>query len=302
MHGVPAVAVRDGGVAPELLDLTDGAADALDRETSEDHERGPSVLLGAEIAILLGDGRHEGADICLGTGIPRIQQQILECFGFVGSDLLDHRVAGIVHDLILIRQLAGCLFFENLVFRLESTPEDDGLDQSVLDEIQRCHDCLHGQSHNHAFVQVQSDGHGNPKQRAAYQRSCRGEDVRAVRHLGVLLLGIWIGEWRRSRWDVDHLLVLACLVGCQDVGVDDQQDADRLNDTVRNPEPVHHHGVLPINLPCCQHHRQHHEHLVERHGCSRFTWPLSASSSSSSSRPLVAAANAATAAVSPSSQ
>lgn len=73
----------------------------------------------------------------------------------------------------------------------------------------------------------------------------------------------------RGRRDVDEtVLVLAVGDGLTgNVNVGHEEDDDGLNRSVRAAEHEDRVGVLAVELPRRKHDGEHHEHLVERHGC-----------------------------------
>ncbi len=53
-------------------------------------------------------------------------------------------------------------------------------------------------------------------------------------------------------------------IGLQ-VDEQDEQQGKRLHSTIAATQHKYNVGIFSVELPCCQHHWQHHEHLVERH-------------------------------------
>lgn len=45
----------------------------------------------------------------------------------------------------------------------------------------------------------------------------------------------------------------------------DEQQGAHLHSTIAAAQEEDNVGIFSVELPCCQHHWQHHEHLIERH-------------------------------------
>mmetsp|Transcript_6283 Transcript_6283/g.10404 ORF Transcript_6283/g.10404 Transcript_6283/m.10404 type:complete len:220 (-) Transcript_6283:497-1156(-) len=181
MHSIPSLHIGNGRISTQSNDLSHGAAIALDTtESTQDHERRPSIFLRLGVAIFLGNRCHQRTQISLGTIVPRIQHEFFQrrrtTFVLASSSTSNRRshhdrITTLIHDFIVMGEFVGRLFLKESIVVLQTLSETKGLDESIVGQIDGSHNGLNGETNDHATVKVQSRRHGDAKQGAAEQRS-----------------------------------------------------------------------------------------------------------------------------------
>mmetsp|Transcript_2369 Transcript_2369/g.5365 ORF Transcript_2369/g.5365 Transcript_2369/m.5365 type:complete len:227 (+) Transcript_2369:283-963(+) len=184
MQGVPSLLVNCGRVATEGLALVQTLLGSGNPDRGQDHAGRPGIFLRAVIDRLLRQDREEGLHVGIGTQIPGIEKEVLKAalvllgrgggrllpallLGAGGQRLADHGVALLVHDLVVLGQVAAVLLAENLAIGdaiSKAAAHDDGLGQRILEQVERSHDGLDGQADDHSLVVVQTNRHADAEQ------------------------------------------------------------------------------------------------------------------------------------------
>mmetsp|Transcript_33101 Transcript_33101/g.72583 ORF Transcript_33101/g.72583 Transcript_33101/m.72583 type:complete len:261 (+) Transcript_33101:111-893(+) len=176
MQCVPPLLVGGGRIPTEGFALRQRLVGVRYANSRQYHARGPLTVGRLVVDSLFGKSREQGFDVGVGPGIPRIEEDILKApLRFLLGSLLfgaasggggtgrhpNHDIARLVDDFVILGQFVAGLFAENLHRRdigAETTPQQDGLGQCILHQVQRAHDGLDGKSDDHALVVVQPDG------------------------------------------------------------------------------------------------------------------------------------------------
>mmetsp|Transcript_12230 Transcript_12230/g.34986 ORF Transcript_12230/g.34986 Transcript_12230/m.34986 type:complete len:386 (+) Transcript_12230:2090-3247(+) len=296
MQSIPSLLVNGSRVATEGLALGQALLGIGNPDCGQDHARRPGIVLRVEIDRLLRQGREERLHVGVGAQIPGIEKDVLKAALVLlgsggrlllalllaavgGQSLVDHRVALIVHNFVVLGEVVAVLLAENLAIGnavAKAAAHEDGLGQSILHQVERSHDGLDGQTDDHSLVVVQTDRHADAEQSGAKERGGLRCNVSTELLLRVLLLGVGGLKGHRRRGDVDEpILVLAGRNGpTGNVDVRHEEDDDGLDRAVGAPEQIDRVGILPVDLPRRQHDGEHHEHLVERHGLRSIIYYL----------------------------
>mmetsp|Transcript_25496 Transcript_25496/g.58823 ORF Transcript_25496/g.58823 Transcript_25496/m.58823 type:complete len:317 (+) Transcript_25496:456-1406(+) len=264
-------------------------------QSAEDHEGGPSVLVfGGIVGVLEGEGLQNEGRVRLSARVPGVQEDVVPGGGGGGGgDLVlfsggfegaagGHHLALFVDDLVVGFQLRRELFVEetdghvllagDFVF---GGAEEKDFRQVILEEVEGAHDALHREAEDHAFVPVQSHGHGHAHDRAAHEFRGEAFEVDAVGRGLILFLGGVVGIGReslhrvRGRGDVAEGRVSGIVPAEGAVNEHYADDLEQLHDAVQDSTVKYNIWVGVVQFAGQIEHGQHHEHF-HVHGRSRW--------------------------------